>query len=141
MQIWLKSGSKKVQIPVLPSEYQVSSSQKNKTVDVIGIGEVTLRGKKGLRTVKFSSFFPKVYDASYCSTRPWNPKKYVDQIEKMKKSGPVKLTMTGTSVNFKVTIESFDWGEKDGTGDIFYTLTMKEYVGIPSSKSSVIAEV
>ena len=35
----------------------------------------------------------------------------------------------------KVTIESFEWGENDGTGDISYSLSLKEYrtVSIPSS--------
>ena len=34
-----------------------------------------------------------------------------------------------------VTIESFEWGENDGTGDITYTLSMKEYrhINIPVS--------
>ena len=27
----------------------------------------------------------------------------------------------------EATIESFTWGQKDGTGDIYYTLNLKEY--------------
>ena len=52
----------------------------------------------------------------------------------MKRAGSVKLIITGI-LSMKVTIESFEWGENDGTGDISYTLSMKEYrtVSIPAS--------
>lgn len=58
----------------------------------------------------------------------------VKKIEKMKRAGSVKLIITGI-LSMKVTIESFEWGENDGTGDITYTLTLKEYrtVSIPAS--------
>ena len=138
MEVWLK-GSKKVRLPVLPPEYSVSSEQNNTTVNVIGLGEVTLKGKRSLRTISFSSFFPMRYDSSFCEfTNIKTPKAYVDAIEKMKRNGTVKLIITGTSINFRCTIESFTWGENDGTGDINYTLTLKEYRAPSSSLSSVV---
>lgn len=137
MEIWLK-GSRSVRIPVLPSEYKVNSTQKNTTVNVIGVGEVVLKGKRGLREVSFSSFFPARYDSSYCDVRPKSPKQYVDDIEKMKRSGTVKLIITGTPINFRCTIESFEWGEDDGTGDISYTLQLREYRAPSAGGSSVV---
>lgn len=138
MEIWLK-GSSRVRIPVLPPEYTVSSAQNNTTVNVIGLGDVVLKGKRGLRQISFSSFFPKRYDPSYCETASLrSPKAYVDKIEKMKMVGTVKLIITGTPINFRCTIESFEWGENDGTGDIDYTLTLQEYRAPSSSQSSVV---
>lgn len=138
MEIWLK-GSRRVRIPVLPSEYSVSSSQNNTVVNVIGLGDVVLKGKRGLRTISFSSFFPKRYDAGYCEySSIRSPKTYVDLIEKMKRAGTIKLIITGTQINFRCTIESFDWGENDGTGDISYTLTFQEYRAPSASTSSVV---
>lgn len=138
MEIWLK-GRKKIRIPVLPSEYTVTSSQNNTTVNVIGLGEVTLKGKRGLRSISFSSFFPARYDADYCELTNFKaPKEYVEFIEKLKRAGTVKLIITGTPINFRCTIESFEWGEKDGTGDISYTLSFKEYRAPSSSESSVV---
>ena len=134
MQIWLKGGGNRVRIPVLPAEYSVSSEQDNTSVTVCNLGEVTLRGKPKLKQVSFSSFFPKRYDPSYCDTRSKSPISLVKKIETMKRAGNVKLIITGV-LSMKVTIESFEWGESDGTGDISYTLTMKEYrtVSIPAS--------
>ena len=63
-----------------------------------------------------------------------SPISMVNKIEAMKQAGSVKLIITGI-LSMKVTIESFEWGENDRTGDIAYTLTMKEYrtVSIPAS--------
>lgn len=127
MEIWLKGKTKNVRIPVLPSGYTVTSEQNNTSVDVVGLGEIVLTGKRKLRIISFSSFFPKRYDSSYCDVRPKNPKTYVDDIEKIKQDGKLKLIITGTSINFACIIDSFEWGEEDGTGDITYTLQFREY--------------
>lgn len=138
MELWLK-GKRSVRIPVLPSEYSVSSEQENTSVNVIGLGEVTLRGKRKLREISFSSFFPSRYDSSYCEySAISSPQAYVNAIEKMKQNGTVKLLITGTPLSFRCTIESFQWGENDGTGDIAYTITLKEYRAPSSSVSSVV---
>ena len=138
MEIWLK-GTNKVRIPVLPSEYTVSSGQNNTIVNVIGLGDVVLKGKRGLRSISFSSFFPMKHDLSYCEyTSIKSPKAYVELIEKMKRAGAIKLIITGTQINFRCTIESFEWGENDGTGDINYTLSLQEYRTPATSTSSVV---
>lgn len=138
MEIWFK-GSRKIRIPVLPPEYTVSSAQNNQVVNVIGLGDVVLKGKRGLRSISFSSFFPKRYDADYCEfTNLKSPKAYVEAVEKIKRSGTVKLIITGTPINFRCTIESFEWGENDGTGDIDYTITFREYRAPSSYVSSVV---
>lgn len=141
MQIWFKGRGGRVRIPVLPSSYQVTSEQKNTIVNVIGLGDVVLKGKPGLRKITFSSFFPKRFDSSYCEPGGLkSPKSYVSKIETMKRGGRVKLTLTGTPVNFYCTIESFEWGENDGTGDVTYTLTLQEYRSVSAGKSVVVMD-
>ena len=118
----------------MPAEYTVTSEQDNTSVTVCNLGEVTLRGKRKLQQISFSSFFPRQYDSGYCEVRSKSPITMVKKVEKMKRAGSVKLIITGV-LSMKVTIESFEWGENDGTGDISYTLSMKEYrtVSIPAS--------
>jgi LysM repeat protein len=134
LQVWLKGSGGRVRIPVLPAEYTVTSEQDNTSVTVCNLGEVTLRGKRKLQQISFSSFFPAHYDSSYCDARSQSPISMVKKLEKMKRGGRVKLIITGV-LSMKVTIESFEWGENDGTGDISYSLSLKEYrtVSIPSS--------
>ena len=134
LQIWLKGGGSRIRIPVVPAEYTVTSEQDNTSVTVCNLGEVTLRGKRKLQQISFSSFFPRQYNSGYCDVRSKSPITMVKKVEKMKRAGSVKLIITGV-LSMKVTIESFEWGENDGTGDISYTLSMKEYrtVSIPAS--------
>lgn len=137
MEIWLNT----LRLPVLPPEYTVTSSQNNTVVNVVALGDVVLKGKRGLRSISFSSFFPTRYDAGYCEfTSIKKPKAYVEMIESMKRSGAVKLVITDTSINFRCTIESFEWGENDGTGDIDYTVTLQEY-RVPSASSSSVVKI
>lgn len=140
MQIWLK-GSVPMRFPVLPSEYKVQGSRGIETVNINAVGETDLGGMRGLRTVSFSSFFPKRYNPSYCEFRGIkNPQRYVKQIEQMMNCGIVKLIITGTAINFPCRISSFEWGEDDGTGDIRFSITLKEHRKIAISQSSVVAE-
>lgn len=137
MEIWLNH----LAIPVLPSEYKVQSSQSNRSENIIGIGEVSLKGKRNLRTVSFSSFFPFRKDSSYCRKgKILKPLQYVNAIERMKQVGTVKLVITGSPLRMTCRIESFEWGENDGTGDISYTISFKEYRHISASKSSVMQD-
>ena len=124
---------------MLPAEYTVSPAHNNQTIDISSIGEVDLGGKRALQTISFSSFFPKRYDPEYCSTRNIKtPESYVKQITKLMRSGTLRLLMTGTPIRMRCRIESFEWSENDGTGDIQYTLTFREHRGITAGASSVV---
>lgn len=127
MEIWLKQGGTKYRFPVLPPEYELTSESNNTQVVINSLGEINLVGKRKLKNVSFSSFFPKQkYDFCQYSSFP-TPKETVDTIEKMKNKGVLQLIMTGTPVNMDCTIETFTWGENDGTKDINFTLEFKEY--------------
>ena len=130
-----------MRFPVLPGEYKVQGSRGIETVNINVVGETDLGGMRGLRTVSFSSFFPKRYNPSYCEFKGIkNPQRYVKQIEQMMNGGIVKLIITGTAINFPCRISSFEWGEDDGTGDIKFSITLKEHRKIAITQSSVVAE-
>ena len=65
---------------------------------------------------------------------------YVKQIERIMAGGPTKIIITGTPINFPCRITSFEWGEDDGTGDVSFSITLKEHRKIAISQSSVVAE-
>ncbi len=127
MEIWLKQGKAKLRLAVLPESYELTSESGNTQATVHSFGEINLLGKRKLRNVSFSSFFPK-QKYSFCEYTSFpTPKESVRRVEKMKNAGVLHLTMTGTPVNMDCTIESFTWGEDDGTKDINFTLEFKEY--------------
>lgn len=127
MEIWLKQDKKSFRFAVLPSEYELTSENNNTQVVINSLGEINLLGKRKLKNISFSSFFPgQIY--SFCEYTSFPaPKESVNLIEEMKNNGVLRLIMTGTPVNMDCTVESFTWGENDGTKDINFTLEFKEY--------------
>lgn len=125
---------------MLPPEYELISENGNTSVNINALGEINLIGKRKLKTVSFSSFFP-CHDYSFCEYSAFpNPRESVKAIESMKNKGVLHLTMTGTPVNMDCTIESFVWGENDGTKDIYFTLEFKEYRKV-KVKTKTVKEV
>lgn len=129
MWITYNSNKKRLRIPVLPEEIQISYPDKNDTVYVYGVGEVTIKKHPGAFVMKFSSFFPK--EACQGSVKsPKSPKACKEFMEKvMKLETPAKFIFTGSPcrVNTLCTIK-FDINEKAGdTGTIYYDITITEY--------------
>lgn len=147
MKFWLSFNNfeEKLQLPVNPKGYEFVTGNKNDTADIVGLGELNLLGGEKLAEIELTSFFPFRY-ASYCAYRDI-PKPYdaVALIEKWRKAKqPIRLIITDTPVNFQCSIESFKFGEQDGTKDVYYTLSLKEYrfievkkVASPSSVMSI----
>ena len=127
MEIWLKQGNTNFRFAVLPSEYELTSESNHTQVVVNSLGEINLLGKRKLKNISFSSFFPK-QKYSFCEYTSFpTPTESVKLIENMKNNGVLRLIMTGAPVSMDCTIESFVWGENDGTEDINFTLEFKEY--------------
>ena len=137
MEIWLKQGKTSFRFAVLPPEYELTSESNNTPVVINALGEINLLGKRKLKKVSFSSFFPEqIYSFCQYSSFP-TPKESVELIENMKDSGVLRLTMTGTPVNMECTIEAFTWGENDGTKDISFSLEFTEYRKVNVVKSKI----
>lgn len=127
MEIWLKQSGTKYRFPVLPPDYELTDTSNNTPVVINSLGEINMLGKRNLKTIPLSSFFPK-RKYYFCQYRGFpTPKESVKIIEEMKEKGVLRLVMTGTPVNMECTIESFVYGEDDGTKDIHFTIEFKEY--------------
>lgn len=141
MEVWLKSSSKRFRLPVIPSEYTVTNERGDETVDITAIGEVDLAGNRKLKGISWSCFFPYEYDDGYCEYSDLrSPRKSVELIEQMMHAGPVKVIITGTPVKFWTRITSFEWGERDGSGDIYYSITFREHRTVVVTSSTVSAD-
>lgn len=139
MEFWLKkSNSDKIMLPVNPESFAFTEKHNNTSVNVNSIGEVNLLGKRDLKTGTISSHFPK-RDRNYANNSGRQaPYTYINKLLSWKSSGkPVQLIITGTKINFQVTIETLKYGEQDGTGDVYYDLTLKEYRAIEIKKTKL----
>ena len=139
MEFWLKkSNSDKFMLPVNPESFAFTEKHNNTSVNVNSIGEVNLLGKRDLKTGTISSHFPK-RDRNYANNSGRQaPYTYINKLLSWKSSGkPIRLIITGTKINFQVTIETLKYGEQDGTGDVYYDLTLKEYRAVEIKKTKL----
>lgn len=134
MNFWLKHTDKdKFKLPVTPSEFEVAVAHKNTVVNVISLGEINLLGKTGLRSVSLSCFFP-AQDYPFAKADRQEPDYYVSKINEWRENNDIIRFIISDVINIQCTIESFSWGQKDGTGDIYYTIQIKEYRNISTLK-------
>lgn len=132
IQFWLKDREGLyLRLPVNPSEFSVNSPFGISKVNVASLGEVTIPGERGLKSVSFESFFPRDYNSAYCEYSDFmNARSWVLQIETWRDTRKsIRLLITGTNVSMPVLIESFEiQPERAGhVGDIFYSMSFVEY--------------
>lgn len=129
MDIYLSINNREqvIKLPVLPSEINVESPMNNNTFESISLGTLKTIGLKGLKSLEIASFFP-VKDYPFLRDRTYKGWEYVDMIESwMDKRIPIRVIVTETNINLAMSIESFSHGIRDGSGDIYYTLSFEEY--------------
>ncbi len=139
MEVWLSydNNKEKFQLPVTPSTYQVGVDTLTDKVEVTGIGMINLIGNSDLKALAIESFFP-VHNYSFIETNKLlKPFEYVKMLEKWRISKePIRVIFTDTPINYPMVIESFSWGEEDGTGDVYFALELTEYKLLKLAKAS-----
>lgn len=128
MEFWIIQGTEKIQLPVPPAEFSISKAQGNETVTVENVGEINLIGKEKLSSISLSSFFPAQKYQFVQVGNLLKPYEYTKIIDSFKISGkPIRLLITETDINDFFTIDSFEYGEKDGSGDVYFSISFKQY--------------
>lgn len=124
----LSCAGESVTFPVSPPSFKVSNAYNNSTINVNSLGDINMLGKRGLTTIKFSSFFPaQAYD-DIVNTTPDSPYSYVEKINSFAQKGqPCKLAISNTNINLNVSIDTFDYNEKDSTSDVYFSISLREY--------------
>ena len=140
MEMYLKKDDKDIfRFPILPSAINVQDYAITNDSNITGLGDVTVFGGKGLRTIEISSFFPNPKRKySFVSYNDY-PKQYdcVNKIKKWMDKGEVlRFIVTGTEINFQVRITDFEYSEQDGTRDVYFTINLKEYRKIKISSTT-----
>ena len=140
MEMYLKKDDKDIfRFPILPSAINVQDYAIMNDSNITGLGDVTVFGGKGLRTIEISSFFPNPKKKYYFVSYTDYPKQYdcVNKIKKWMDKGEVlRFIVTGTEINFQVRITDFEYSEQDGTRDVYFTINLKEYRKIKISSTT-----
>lgn len=133
------NNKERIRLPVIPSYFEVTIPHQNTTVNINELGEINLIGKTGLVSMTIESFFPN-QQYSFCLYKDFQkPYEYIKQLLKWKDSGkPIRVIVTGTPINYAMAIESLIYSEVDGTGDVYFTLEVKEYKFIKTPSSNTL---
>ena len=130
-QMWITGNAEaeKLRIPVLPEKFNVSIGSKNTSVDVVGLGEITIKQSRPAYQFSFSSFFPARSFPGIGNVPLTAPIQCVERIQTwIDGKKPVHLIITDVGVNVYCTIEKFSYYEEGGdVGTFHYSLTLKEY--------------
>lgn len=129
-EIWLTANENKdrLQLPVNPASIDISSGSNNTSVEVAGLGDVTILQEPQAKEFELSSQFPATY-GPYCEyiniPSPWEA---VSFIEKYKSKQPFRFIVTNTPINLLVSVEDFKYYEMAGdVGTLYYSIKLKEY--------------
>lgn len=126
-----------IQLPIVPQEFKIQSPVNNEVFTTINQGDIKLFGDRDLKSLSIDSFFPN-REYSFARSRDYERWEYVDIIESwIDRKLRVRLIVTESPINLAVTIDNFEYGIKDGSGDIYYSLTLSEFKQIQLQKKKV----
>ena len=139
MEIWFKTDKEAIRLPVLPSNVKLSNSSIISSVNILNLGEATIFSGNNTQDGEISSFFPnKSYSFNEYSDVE-KPFKLAMKFKDWSNLGQIVRfvvadSSNGTYINFRVRIVNFEYEQKDGTGDIYYTLKWKEVRNVTVKK-------
>ncbi len=134
MEFWLEDEKNKIEfrLPITPSSFEIERGNKIETVNITELGDLNIIGASTLATITISSFFPSKNYPFKLPDKISNTYDYISQLERFKTEKTIlRFVITDTKdiniLDLEVILESYKYGEKDGTRDIFYDLVLREY--------------
>lgn len=129
MRYKLSTATQKIILPVNPPKFEFKTAVKIDVVEIIDVGERSIPGNKKLKQASISRFFPaQVYPFAYYENGFIQPMEYIKTILEWEESGQNIIVEVDGFDKIQMNIVTFDFGVRDGTGDIYYTMTLKESI-------------
>ena len=114
--------------PVTPPNFEISHGINIETINIHAVGDVILAGYGTLATIKAECMFPANKYPFNQSGAKLDPYYYVKKIISWCDNHTVmRFIISDTTVNTQILLTDISYGEKDGTGDIYATVNMREY--------------
>jgi len=118
-KVFIEHNGNRMQLAINPAELTLNYVGDNTTMSIVEAREINIIGRKNLVEVSFEGFFPNGSGGA---------EGIKDGIEAIiDESDTCRFIVTKTNINLLVTVESFDETRKHSNGDIYYSISMKEY--------------
>lgn len=138
LELYLKENDSNVlRFPVTPSEVICETSANISTESINDLGNVSLFSGVELKSIPIDSFFPNK-DYSFCTyNNIEKPYELVRKLETWQNNGTkLRYIVSDGYTNIPVMINSLTYQEQDGTGDVYFNLSLVEYKEIKLNKTS-----
>lgn len=135
----------KILLPITPSKLELKINNKNKTTELINIGEVNILKIPGLTDINFKARIPHTkYPFANYENGFKNAKYFLDNIEKLKvNNSPFQFIVSRTSsrdtilfhTNLKVSLEDYSIEEDaENNSDLIFSIKLKQFRDYSSKK-------
>lgn len=120
--------NKEMVLPVTPPSFDVSHGINIETINIHKLGDVILPGYGTLSSIRVDCMFPsKKYSFNQPKTN-LDPYTYTKKFRAWCDNHTVlRFIISDTSINVQVLISDITYGEKDGSGDVYATINLREY--------------
>lgn len=132
---------RKIYLPVIPPNFEEKFADKIEYVTTINGLEKSIPKLAGAKSITFQSYFPFNIDDPLATESFNTPDYYVSFFnEAQAKKQPVKMSITGDTILDLFETErwyypSIQWQYKAKSYDIWYTLSLKEYLPIAYTRT------
>lgn len=124
--------------PVNPEQISITDGRTFTEVPIINLGTTLLAGPMLPQGLQFASFFPKIYDASYCNyrkiedpIRSWNRLiswmgRGTNNVQRV--VTPLRVTVTGSQFSQTMVVTDISRDQFGGEpGDIYFQITFAQW--------------
>lgn len=128
IEVYLNAQGDNLRFPVCPSEVGKNVNADISGEKIIKKGTVNLFNGTEPDSISLSGLFPSS-SAKYrfIDVKGLDPYSYVNKLESWCKQGTrLRYIVTSTPINLQVRINHFEYKEKDGSGDVYFVLELKE---------------
>lgn len=125
-------------MPVTPPGFTVAEGRSVETLDMAETGQVNLPGLRKLFNQRLEFLLPSS-ERNY-TTSGWTGEPYtvVDRLVEWSNNGDVlRFIATDTPVNLPVLLGPVEHGQRDGTGDVYVTLELRQYRELQEESTGV----
>lgn len=115
-------------LPVTPPSFEVGHGIKIETVNIHGLGDLRIAGYEILDDIVITGIFPAhSYDFAELGGlgTPYDYTTFFKDACTARRI--LRFIISDTDVNLPIIVQSIRYGEKDGTNDIAYTLSIAEH--------------
>lgn len=130
-----ENNKNKIEFDINPSEITINDGISNIRENIDSLGEVVLHGKRGLKSISLSSFIPAISSPFNTKNSPKKVKNIIDRW--LNKEVRLRVIITNPKINFKAILDSASLSLKEGSDDLYISLSLSEYkdISIPSVES------